>query len=79
MGEPDPVVEPTAILQIVERAAFVELLAKTIFVLGLGKMSVQAHVQALGQIAVNRISAVVTENGEHGASAICTMAPAPAS
>ena len=27
--------------------------------------------------AVARISDVVTENGEHGASAICTMAPSP--
>ena len=29
------------------------------------------------EVAVARISDVVTENGEHGASAICTMAPSP--
>jgi hypothetical protein len=64
MREPGPLAKPSAIVEIVERAAAVELLTETVLVLG------------FGEVVCSRTfsSAVVTENGEQGASAICTMA-----
>ena len=48
--EPDPFVEPAAILEIIERPAFVELFAERVLVLGLGEMGVHANVQTRRQL-----------------------------
>ena len=77
MRKPRPFVQAAEILQIVERAAFVELLTKTVPILGFSKVRVRAHIQSFAKSAVERISEVVTEKGEQGASAICTIAPSP--
>ena len=77
MRHPDPLVEPAALLEIIERPA-PKFLTIAVLIRGLGEMRVQPHAGRAASSAVARISDVVTENGEHGASAICTMAPSPA-
>ena len=75
--EPGPRAEPSAIVEIVERAAAVELLAEAVLVLGFGEMGVQPARRSLRRELRGRSHqrASCTENGEQGASAICTMAP----
>lgn len=50
VSEPGPRIEPAALLEIVERAAAIHLLAEFVLVLGLGEMGVQTDVELVGEI-----------------------------
>ena len=51
------------------------LLGEAVLVGVLGQVGVQADVEPLGQLGGGRMRSGVTENGEHGASAMRTIAP----
>ena len=62
--EPGPLMQPAALLQIVERAATIHGLAKLGFVAGLGEVRNKRTPCASASSAVRRISDVDTLNGE---------------
>ena len=75
MRAPDVVGEPAELLDVLDRLAAVELLAVLLLLDGLREMGVQAKSSRRASSADSCISPRVTENGEHGATAISTAAP----
>ena len=76
--QPDPVVEPAALLEIVDRPAAEGARGTTPPRRSSRRDGCAAGSQALGEAEPSRIRRLVTENGEQGARAICSIAPSAA-
>ena len=71
MREPHVLAEVTERLDVVDRPRAELLQAELLLVVGLGEVGVQPDAEPARELcATSRISSPVTENGEHGASAI---------
>ena len=74
--EPGAARHPAGFLEEIDRPQAIHLETEALLVVGLAEMGVQLAVVALGQAARSRPSdRLVTENGEHGASATRICAP----
>ena len=73
--DPRPVGDPADLLELLDRPPPERLQAVRVLVGVLGEVGVQADVEPLRELGRRRISSGVTENGEHGASAMRTIAP----
>ena len=75
MRDPRTVAPPPDVLEVLDGAPPERLLGEAVLVGVLGEVRVQPHVELLRELGRARIKPGVTENGEHGASAIRTIAP----
>ena len=76
---PRAIGQPAHLLEELDRAAAIELLAVGVLVRVLGEVRVEPDVEPSASSAVAVMSRRLTENGEHGARAIRTIAPSEGS
>ena len=77
---PDVAVQPAEPVEVLDRTAAVELAAVRLLLDGLGEVRVELEPEARARSSADSvIRRPVTENGEQGATAICTRAPRPLS